>query len=434
MKHAIKFVGAVGRWLLPPLVVVLCFLQAKKWIDHRAEVPRREVSSAVPIVDVIEVTRGPVELSIASQGTVRPAREVGLSAELEGRLDSVSKDLVVGGFVRKGQVLVELEQERYRLAVETAKSEVEGAKLALAREEAEAAEALSAWAEVGKGEAPPLVRREPQLAQAEAALAAAEARQDLAELDLERTRILAPFDARVVTEGVEEGAYVQRGAPLCTLHGVARVEIELRISDAHLGLLDLDLAEGMGGKQGAKTLPRVSLEAEFGGRPEQWEGRVVRTGASLDPTSQRVTLIAQVEDPYGLRSEDGTSPLPVGLFVQARIHGRKLDGIAVLPHGAFFDGDHVLVVDAEERLEKRELTVLHRDRDHAYVARGVQRGELLLRSVGPLLVEGQRVAPQLSPGSTDGEKSTDESGDSPSGNIPGTEPADGSTADPEGPR
>lgn len=395
MKPLIKFVGVVGRWLLPPLVVVLAILQSKRWIDDRADVPRREVSADVPKVEVFEVTRGQVEFTVPSQGTVRPAREVVLSAELEGRLEQVSTDLVVGGFVRAGQVLVELERERYRLGVETAKAEVEGAKLALARERAEADEAVAAWAEVGQGEAPPLVRREPQLAQAEAVLAAAEARYDLAELDLERTRIVAPFDARVVAESVEVGAYVQRGVPLCTLHGIERVEVDLRISDAHLGLLEVDLAGSMGGQVTAKARPHVSLEADFSGRVAQWTGRVVRTGASLDPTSQRVTLIAEVEDPYGLRSEDGGAPLPVGLFVRARIHGRRLDGIAKIPHGAFLDGDHVLVVNAEERLEKRALIVLHRDRHHAYVARGVQRGELVLGSVGPLLVEGQRVSPEL---------------------------------------
>ncbi len=82
----------------------------------------------------------------------------------------------------------------YETAVITAEATLARARLALAEEEANAAQARTDWGRLNPGIEPPeLVSREPQLAQARADVASAEARVENARLNLERTTITAPM-------------------------------------------------------------------------------------------------------------------------------------------------------------------------------------------------------------------------------------------------
>ena len=88
-------------------------------------------------------------------------------------------------------------------------------------------------------------------------------------------------------------------------------------------------------------------------------------------------------------------PLPVGMFVQAQIRGRKAENIIRLPRSAMRDNNQVMVIDADQRLHFRQVSILRLEHDDMLVDGGLEAGELVCVSPLQTVVEGMRVNPVL---------------------------------------
>jgi RND family efflux transporter MFP subunit len=371
--------------VLPVLVLVVGLAATVLMVQARPDVEKAPVEVPPPLVRVIVVDTVDLRLDVSSQGTVTPRTEAQVVAEVAGRVRVVSPRFAAGGYFRQGEVLLELDRRDYELAVKSAQAQLAQAHVALAREEAEADLAREEWQEIGRGEANPLVLREPQLAETKARVASAEAAVARAELDLERTTIAAPFTGRVRATRVDLGEFVNRGTPLATLYSVDSAEIRLPVPDPELAFLELPRASA-----GQLAGPRVELSTEFAGETRRWSGRVVRSEAEIDPQTRMVYLVARVEDPYGLTSPDG-APLAVGLFVRAAIEGRTFEDVVRLPREALRGDSTVAVIDQGDRVRLRPVEVLRAGATDVVVRSGLERGERVLLSNLDALVEGMRV-------------------------------------------
>lgn len=374
---------------LPVLVVALGAIGAIAMIAARPDVPTRPPEVRPPLVRVLPVEMQEIRLSVRTQGTVKPRTESSLVPEVAGRIVSASPAFVEGGFFEKGDVLITIDPRNYELAVVRARARVAEAELRLEREEEEAAVARREWEELGDGEPTSLVLREPQLAEARTALAAAKADVERAELDLERTRVRAPYTGRIRRKNVDVGQYVTPGTPAALIYAVDYAEVRLPIPDADLAFLNLplDYRGGASGKRG----PEVILTASFAGRDFRWRGAIVRTEGELDPRSRMVHAVAQVNDPYGRGGEPDRPPLAVGMFVRAEILGKMTEGVVVLPRSALRGRDQVLVVDEEDRLRFRQITILKADRETVVVSSGLSAGERVCTSPLEAVVDGMKV-------------------------------------------
>lgn len=344
----------------------------------------RERERPLTHVRALTVAKETVQITVSSQGTVAPRAETTLVPEVAGKVHTIAPELAEGAFFRAGDVLLEIDPRDYELALVQAEANVAGRAAQLALEEGEAALARAEWESMGAGRAAdPLVLREPQLRNAQAALAAAEASRDQAQLALRRTRIVAPYAGRVRAKLVDVGQYVGPGTPVAQIYAVDAAEIRLPILAADLAYLplgDLRKAEAEG--------PMVQLSADWAGQRRNWQGRIVRTSAQIDPRSQMVHLIARVEDPYGSIHE---APLEIGLFVAAEIVGHQQQNIVRLPREALRAEDRVFVIK-EGRLRFRDVTVLKLESERVLISAGLDEGELVCPSTLEAAVEGMRVA------------------------------------------
>ncbi len=327
-----------------------------------------------------------LELDVSTQGEVRPKREISVAPQIAGRISFVAPNFQEGGFIRKGQVLVRLEQADYELTIVSARVGVASAEQRLAREQAEARLAIQDLESLDISDASPLARREPQLAEAQASLEAAKAQLAEAELGLQRTEIRSPFDGRVRMLNVNIGQYVGPGTSLGQIFGTDVVEISLPLNDNELGRLGLSLAfEETRDVPG----PAVVFSTNVAGQQRRWNGRITRTAASVDPRTRLISAIAEVNDPYGAGADNGT-PLAPGLFVDARIEGRRLEGIIAIPREALRLADTVYVFDdATGKLAIRNVGVIHSDADGAYIMSGIAPGELVITSPMQSAFDGQ---------------------------------------------
>jgi RND family efflux transporter MFP subunit len=295
-----------------------------------------------------------------------------------------------GGFFRKDEVLIRIEKEDYELARTRANALVSQAQARLDRELAEAEVAKKEWAEFGKGEAPALVLREPQLAEARAALAAANASLAAAELDLGRTEIRAWFDGRVRQESVEVGQFLMAGARVATVHATDFAEVRLSIPDDQLAYLDLPMLRGTAADSEPVDLIPVRLSTDISGTEFSWNGVIARTEAEVDPRTRVIQCVARVEDPYA-RGEPSRPPLMIGMYLKAEIPGRELKGIATVPRAALRGRDQVLVVDAENRIRWRRVEVLRKEGTRILIESGLSAGERVCLTDLAVAIEGMKV-------------------------------------------
>ena len=227
---------------------------------------------------------------------------------------------------------------------------------------------------------------------AEATLRSSQAQLARAERDLARTRILAPYEGRVRSERVDIGQFVNRGNAIATIYATDYAEVRLPINDEELAFLDLPLGPVT---QSTQMIPaaRVTITARFAGKEHQWPAQVVRTEGELDPQTRMINVVARVESPYAPAA--GRAPLAVGLFVDAEIHGRLARDVAVLPRSAVRPDNQVLVVDENNRLHFRQVSLLRLEHDDMLIRIGLEDGEQVCISPMQAVVEGMLVKPVM---------------------------------------
>jgi multidrug efflux pump subunit AcrA (membrane-fusion protein) len=104
-----------------------------------------------------------------------------------------------------------------------------------------------------------------------------------------------------------------------------------------------------------------------------------------------VHVVAEVKDPYGRATRKPSTPLAVGMFVRAEIHGRQLENVFVLPRSALRGQDRVLVVDRDDRLHYRKVQVARSDREQVLVSGGLATGDRVCVSPLDVAVDGMKV-------------------------------------------
>lgn len=341
-----------------------------------------------PAVRTMQAFKQSVRMTVTAHGEVLPKSESSLVAEVAGRVVTVSPAMVSGGFFNRDDILVEIERIDYEVALGQAREKLASAESdeANAEREHQRLVALEKRESVSESQ---LDYARNRLSIARASLNETGLLVSRAERDLERTRLIAPYDGRVRTERVDVGQFVNRGESIATLYSIDFAEARLPVLDEDLAFLSVTLGKHADGA--ATPKPKVVLKARFSGAERSWPARIVRTEGELDPSTRMVNLIAQVEAPYDSTGE--TPPLTVGLFVTAEIEGNVFDDVLTLPRSALLSGDRVYVVNSYNRLVSRPVDVLRVVDEIAYIAGGIEEAETICLSVADTLIEGQLVRP-----------------------------------------
>ena len=367
---------------LPIAIIVVGFGLAAALLRTGPSITPQAPVAKSPLVRAVTVQPADFEFEATARGTVMPRSETELIAEVSGRVIELSQSLVTGGFFKEDDVLLRIDPLDYEIALEQASAQVQRAtsELATASKNYERQRNLSKRQSTSESLEDDARNR---LQMAEAAQREARARLAAAERDLERTVVKAPYDGRVRTEQVDLGQFLNRGSRLARLYAIDAAEVRLPIKDDELAFLNISLRDGSAWEK----RPSVSLSAEFAGAVHLWTGEIVRTEGELDPKTRMIQLVASVADPY----RAGTTPLPVGLFVDAVITGGVQPNIVRLPRGAMVSPSEVYIVDSSERLVRRTVNVLRSQGDFVYINDGLLRGDRVCLSKLATAMPGMKV-------------------------------------------
>lgn len=385
-----------GRWFWRFMTLGILAAGIIGFVALQILKPRPAVSppaKQLPLVRVAPVEFRNGALPVTGHGLVKPRAEIGLAAEISGKVSYMSPALVTGGAFSAGDVLIRIDPEPFRAALAQARADREAAlaTLKLAQQQLARTEQLIAKGFLSRQT---LDERIAGRDQARAALARAEALEDSRRIDLEHTTIHAPFRGKVLSEKVDLGETVQPGKELARIFADDVVEIPVSLTDRDVALIS-DPWRG-NASTGNEKVP-ATVTVEHGGVRYAWPGRVDRIEAAVDSATRTFNVVVRVDKPAarGTPVSAGAAsapPLLVGMYATVEIAGRDHGRYAVVPRRALRDGNTLWLLGTGDAVSIRPVRVLHEANETAAVsADGVPDGARVIVSDLKVVTHGMPV-------------------------------------------
>jgi RND family efflux transporter MFP subunit len=363
------------KWVLPFIIIFAGLGLTLLFGSRRPDSVKEEKKEAGALVNVINVSKSRHQVVVEATGTVQAAREISVVPEVSGLITYVSPYFVAGGFIQKGEIMFQISDADYKLAIEQARAKKVNAEYELSLAESRALIARAEWERIAdkSDKSPnPLVLYEPQLKNARAALAAADAALQQAQLELERTRVAAPFNCIVRSESVETGQYVKSGSSVAVIAGTDSVEIAVPLALEELRWLDIPIQP----KDGKGSLAVITVRV--GDEAYQWTGHIVRSQQEVDEKTRMVRVVIEVKEPYRLSGLNQKYPLAINTFVEVSIKGKTISGGISIPKTAFREDSTVWVMDSENKLRIKKVTPLRIERERVIIGEGLGHGDIVV--------------------------------------------------------
>lgn len=245
-------------------------------------------------VEVGKVEAMALEDDAQAVGSVRSKQGVMLRPEVSGRISSLG--FADGQRVRRGQLLVQLDDTLQQAQLKQSEAQASIARTNLQRNRDLAAQNFVSQSAVD---------------QSAAALEVAEAQVALSKAQLARMRIVAPFDGMAGIRSVNLGDYVKDGADLVNIEDLSQVLVDFRLPERFIARVK------------AGQTVEVSLDALPG---QRFSGHIDALDSVIDANGRSLLVRARLDNPGGV--------LKSGLFARTRIVFSKRENALVVPEEA----------------------------------------------------------------------------------------------------
>ncbi|MDH3715889.1 MAG: biotin/lipoyl-binding protein [Gammaproteobacteria bacterium] len=405
----------------------------------REGAPRTPPQETATPVSYIRAQTQAVTPRALGNGSVRPARVWSAVSQVQGRVVELPAQYRVGTVVREGEQLLRIDDSDYKLALAQADATVLAIEAQLRQlqvQESNLRASLAIEQEVLNSAANELQRLDELAKQGtvatsdrdaqervflgqkqalqnlknnlellpseravlEAQLVQQRAQLAQAELDLQRTSVHIPFDARVAEMNVELDQYVRQNDVIAVLDDMGLAEVEAEFALEHFAQLvqPLDMkaliAEGeIPGPHLLNLQARVILNRNDG-MVVEWPARFVRIDAAIDTQTRTVGAVVAVAEPYANARPPLRPPLVKGMYVTVELQGPAHQEQIAIPRRALH-GDQVYVIAEDDRLERRRVSVFLRQPGLVTLRTGVTAGERVVVSDVIPAIGGMLLAP-----------------------------------------
>ena len=415
--------GAIFKTIRVFAVILVAIIIAMVLVRLRPQAERRIVEEMGRLVEVFVAKAEKVQMYIEAYGTVEPREALKLVAEVRGQIVDISSSFKEGGFVNKGTRLIQIDPRTYKLEVQRrnvqikqAQAEIKRlqqevlnlqARIKIAKSDVSLAEGeyfrlkklidrkVIAQSTLDKAEQQYLASRqrlqtlENQLAltgpQKEQLLAQRDLTKVLfqeAQLDLERSGIIALFDGWVLEKTIEVGQHVNVGQNLGRIYSAGELDIEVRIPIKDFKWLPAEL------NSDARIEAEVIFEIQ--GARMTWNGRLSRVKAEMDDKTRTLPVVIEIDG--ASKSEENRSSLRLrpGMFVTVKIKGKEVSQAFVLPRHVVYPGDILYTVEGD-RLKIKSVNILRTYKDSVIVSQGLSDGERIIKTPLSAATDGMLV-------------------------------------------
>jgi multidrug efflux system membrane fusion protein len=370
-----------GRWLvggIALLLVLSAFAYLNRANDRNANRAARNgaVSAAVP-VRVAFATRRDVPVVEHTIGTVVANTAVQVTARVQGVIEAAH--FREGDFVAAGDLLFEIDPRPYKAALAQARAQ-------LAKDQAQLQNAVSTEKrqrsifEQHLTSSEALDAAVAATGSARAVVDADQAAVDLAQLNLDYTRIHAPVDGKTGPMLVQPGNLVTANgsAPLVTINQIQPIKVSFALPQT--------------------DLPRIQARAANGGLTAAIDQRGEGGSEFAAPVDFVSNHVDQSSGTIELRATfaNADAALVPGQLVDVTVELDMLPNVTVVPREAVVTGPEGLfayVVTPDDRVAVRNLRVLFDDGKDDAIAGDIQAGDRVVVDGQLRLVPGASVAP-----------------------------------------
>ncbi len=396
------------------IALALAGAGAKWLVFHKPEIKKQSKKVSLPVVKVTPLNKQDYRIVIHSSGTVEAQTQTNLVAEVAGKIIKIGKAFQEGHYINKNSFLLKIDETDYLNDITIANADIAQQQLGLQEQLVQRKLAQQDWdlfGEKNKKQPSQLALRTPHIASAKAGLQAAKIRKQQAETHLSRTSIRSPYNGRVLERTVDVGQFVTRGTTLGKVFATDSIEVRLPLSLADYELLAIPEHYQGEKKPNMKNLPPVNFymnasQKSKGNQPTRhmWQGKVVRTSASLDSSTRQIAVIARISKPFARSNKDTHTPtIKLGQFLQADILGKHLSNVAIIPTSAVRDGKEILLLvddaidDAiddvmDHVIKVQTINILHTDNDNVIIAtEGIPDNSQLILTLPPFATDGMKV-------------------------------------------
>lgn len=383
------------QWMFVAAVLLVGVAVAILLVVFKPSAKRVAVEHKPPQVEIHLAVLQDIHIPVHSQGNVQARTQIKMAAEVSGKIHWVSSSLTGDGYFNQDELLLAIDDDEYKLLIIKAEALVAAARQLLARTEAEADQARKDLQRLGRdpAQSTEYALRIPHLKEARANLKAAEADLAIASLQRQRTEIRAPFAGRLIKKYVDQGQFVAPGSALLDIYSTETAEVRVPLTQNQLVLLNLP---GQDSQPMAEPDSPVLVTAFYAGKGWHWYGQLVRTEGVIDERNRMVYAVVQIAEPNMADPEQPGRPvLTSGMFVKITFQGRKLQQVYVLPRSALRYGHELWLVNGDNRLVKRPVDVIHKERLHVYIDSGLEAGERVITSSLDIAIDNMKLDPQL---------------------------------------
>ena len=384
--------------ILPVSAVLLAFFIASFWISQPAR-PAKKPRPVMPkLIEVIPIKYTNAAPTIQVGGEVIASKSVVITPQVSGRIVKILRDLAPGTLVHRGDILVQIDDADYileeqkasaSLAQALASYEQELGEQAVAHRELEILTQQNMADELSEQQRK-LILRHPQLVQAQAEVDTAKASLAKAKLDIERTKIHAPFTGIISEKYVDLGLQINTSSLIVELVDSEEYWVKVALPASYIERLTFvsentpSIVNSLNQNETTGSAVEIYLTGDYSANtltshsPTSRKGDVYKRYPQLDSATRQAQILIRVSDPLALDDINKDKPeLMLNDFVSLSISGKTINSVLVIDDTMVRNGNQVWIYD-NGKLRIKTLDVIWRESGHVFLGSGLRDGDLLI--------------------------------------------------------
>ena len=370
----------VGRNILRIVISLLLIAAgiggARFLITTKPKANKRPPVKMEPLVRTKTLQPENYTVKIPAMGTVIPAREISLEAQVAGEIIYMHPEFTEGGMLPEGIKILQINAKDYELAVQQKQKALADAEYAFKLEEGHQDVARREWdllygdQKINEVESE-LALRKPHLEKVKVEIAAAKADLEQAKINQARTTLTAPFNVLVLNRHVNLGSQVTPQEKIADLVGTDVYWVQISLPVERLRWIQIPNGQG-----GSGASVKIVYRQDY-----VRSGRVIRLLPDLSKEGRMARLLIEVNDPLDFRIKKKKRPmLLLGEYVRVLIEGEELHDVYRIPRSALRNDNEIWLVDDESRLAIHKIKTIWRDEEVVVIQDGFKPGERLVVS------------------------------------------------------